>query len=392
MRRSKSGPQADMRASVALSQPGEPTGSADRRRQAVTTTKSSPNNTPGDSREQGGVESLGVRGIWIVTVMVSSLAATAVAQPQNGLISSPVVPRIPTFERGHIGTLVVFGVDIQSARATAFPLPTELSGVSVLASGNGAEALAPILTIERCCRSQPMGAAISIQWPNITDHFGLGEVTVVLEGRRIARETVNFSGATRILSARCGTGPPIYALPESPECDRNERPLVAHADGEMVRSANPARPGETLVVYATGVMPGEPEVLPIGVPSPSPPIPIESQVLVSLDYAYNGGQNPETELMRSPEYAALTPGGVGLAQIHVKVPDDVPDGLLACPGFPRAPVRSNLTISVTGNAGGRDRIGICVDPGPFAGKQNPVPARRSASEELRFNPSRFPLE
>ncbi|MEZ5402293.1 MAG: hypothetical protein R2729_21645 [Bryobacteraceae bacterium] len=318
------------------------------------------------------------------------------AQAQIGIIGTTGLPRLPSVYPGHITTLLILGIEAPPtpAYASTFPLPTELSGISVLARTGQKEQKAPILSVLQCCVGRPMGAAITIQWPDIFDTLSGQEVAVIMNGRPVASEEVVFAGSTRILSGSCAGQPrAVYALPEEPSCDRNARPLVTHADGGLVRAGNPARPGETLIVYAVGVTSVDGEV-PIGIPSPAPPIRVNF-VRASLDYAYDGGRNPETENFQSADYAGLTPGGVGVTQIHVKVPE-LPDSLLPCSEDPRRPVTSNLTISILTdvftNGGGRDRIGICVDPGPVEGKQNPIPTRRHASERPRFDPSRFPLQ
>ena len=121
--------------------------------------------------------------------------------------------------------------------------------------------------------------------------------------------------------------------------------------------------------------------------SPSPAIEATNILLVSLDFAYDGGRNPRTERFLPPAYAALTPGAVGLYQIHVVVPE-VPPGTVPCTTNPNAPVASNLSIAV--RRYGTDRIGICVEPPGVDGKASQV-RRAIPPDAPRFDPAGFPI-
>jgi uncharacterized protein (TIGR03437 family) len=91
--------------------------------------------------------------------------------------------------------------------------------------------------------------------------------------------------------------------------------VVRAANNQVVDATNPIRPGDTLVIWLTGMGLTTPGVA-AGLASPSTPLALaETQPTVTL-----GG----TPL--SIEYAGLAPGEVGVNQINVGVPFGVPQG------------------------------------------------------------------
>jgi uncharacterized protein (TIGR03437 family) len=76
--------------------------------------------------------------------------------------------------------------------------------------------------------------------------------------------------------------------------------------------------------------------------------------------------NPLTAapLVPAPIFAGLTPGQVGLYQINVKIPDNLPP-MPPCTGTSPSPlsslVETNLTIDI-GGQGSFDGAAICVQP------------------------------
>ncbi len=329
------------------------------------------------------------------------IAGSAFGQGR-GIIGGHTVPQAPRFSPGQIGTIYVFGVDedlyppvglsppVRKLEATSLPLPTELGGISVLARMGTRNApldvKAPILSIRQCCTSLPIGLMITFQWPGpppvsvITSAL----LVVVAKGVEIASEGAGLIGQPRILSDGCPAT--SFAIPEWGVCDRNSSPIITHADGTLVRSTHPASSGETLVVYAVGLGLGY-NYVPFGVASPFPAVDVTSGVLTSLDFAYDGGRNPRTERLVRPDYAGLTPGAVGLYQIHVTVPE-IPAGTLPCTRNPSAPVASNLSITI--RTRDNDRIGVCVEPPDPTGKAS-LEMRTAAPDAPRFDPIGFPI-
>jgi uncharacterized protein (TIGR03437 family) len=84
---------------------------------------------------------------------------------------------------------------------------------------------------------------------------------------------------------------------------------IAHANGTAVSSAAPVLPGETLVVYMTGLgrVDGAP---PAGHPAPVAPL---LRVSAPIEALFS-------EVSVTPSFAGLTPGLVGVYQVNVDVP------------------------------------------------------------------------
>ncbi len=96
--------------------------------------------------------------------------------------------------------------------------------------------------------------------------------------------------------------------------------LIA-ATGQVAMPANdalpsrPAKPGEFLSIYASGVSPLH-EVLPAGVPAPlDHTVPTTDPVMVVV-----GGVEV------TPVFSGLAPGQVGLYQVNIQLPAAVPAG------------------------------------------------------------------
>jgi uncharacterized protein (TIGR03437 family) len=92
--------------------------------------------------------------------------------------------------------------------------------------------------------------------------------------------------------------------------------LAQHSDFTLVDSEHPAKPGEFLVMYLTGMGPTNPSV-PTGAAAPvsEPLARVTMQPTVTVD-----GQSA------SVAYAGLTPGSVGLYQINFQVPENANSG------------------------------------------------------------------
>jgi len=89
---------------------------------------------------------------------------------------------------------------------------------------------------------------------------------------------------------------------------------ITHANGTPVSATAPVTPGETLVIYMTGLGQVDGKIA-AGQAAPSSPLlrvlaPVEVQI---------GATTPIT-----PDFAGLTPGFVGLYQVNVHIPPDLP--------------------------------------------------------------------
>ena len=89
--------------------------------------------------------------------------------------------------------------------------------------------------------------------------------------------------------------------------------LGAHAGGILLAKAAPAAPGETIVVYGTGLGVTSPALIP-GV------VPADAVSLATLPAVTIGGS------AATVTFAGVVPGAAGVYQINVQVPSSAPNG------------------------------------------------------------------
>jgi uncharacterized protein (TIGR03437 family) len=145
-------------------------------------------------------------------------------------------------------------------------------------------------------------------------------------------------------------------------------PVVTRADGSMVGIFNPAKVGETLTAWATGLGVTNPAAT-TGKPS-TKALPTAETFGIHFNYSPNAlATKPRPPFVPAPTpapaYTGLAAGFLGLYQINFVVPQDPPNGTPRCslPGGVLATqfaVYSNLTVSF-GGAFSFDGAGICVE-------------------------------
>ncbi len=147
-------------------------------------------------------------------------------------------------------------------------------------------------------------------------------------------------------------------------------PLVTHVDGKAVSAANPARGGEMLIAYATGLGQTNPPSI-TGHPAAGP-APVS---LVAIDFSYAPNALPRRPPGTVPDgsapalvpaYAGAAPGFVGLYQIQFAIPRPPVSVVPPCVDTATLPpgtneVQSNLMVSF-GALFSFDGAGICVAP------------------------------
>jgi uncharacterized protein (TIGR03437 family) len=141
-------------------------------------------------------------------------------------------------------------------------------------------------------------------------------------------------------------------------------PMITHADGALVSQSRPAKIGEELVAYATGLGQANPALI-TGQPAAgsSPTI-----TTFLLDFVYHPNALAAKPLPASltgfaPVFTGATQGYVGLYQMNFIVPP-APAGTLPCVASSGAlingnVVETNLTVSL-GSLFSFDGAGICV--------------------------------
>jgi hypothetical protein len=165
---------------------------------------------------------------------------------------------------------------------------------------------------------------------------------------------------------------------------------VTHADGMLVTADSPAKPGETVVIYALGLGPTSPSVK-SGRPTPTPAPILRGGLgyapMLTIQYDFRPNAKPSnpyltiqgvisptpitiTDPIPGPTFVGLTPGQVGLYQINVQLPSAFPAPVLPCTtlsvctgklGLCPVPIQSNLTIDI-GGVSSFDGAAICVQP------------------------------
>ena len=196
------------------------------------------------------------------------------------------------------GALVsLFGLDLAPATAVAAsqPLPRELAGVKVLVGGIEAPLLAVLV-------GDGSSSQITFQIPVELAGLTYADVVVNNNGVFSAPQGIHLWPALPALFTYNGTGTGTAA--------------ALHGDFEAVTAERPAGPGETILLYATGL--GETQPPQVSGEPATGAAPATGNVTVTI-----GGRSATVH------YAGAAPGFVGLYQINVAVPDDLQPGAAA---------------------------------------------------------------
>lgn len=92
--------------------------------------------------------------------------------------------------------------------------------------------------------------------------------------------------------------------------------IATHVDGSLIDASAPARPGEVIIVYASGLGQTTPRLVNLNIPRNAAQIEQRSRFRVLLD-----GVELEPGAVL---YAGVTPGFAGLYQINLRLPDRLP--------------------------------------------------------------------
>jgi len=178
------------------------------------------------------------------------------------------------------GELVsIFGQQLASGvgQASGFPLPINLEGSTVSLNG------------------VPMALV----------YASPGQINAALPLDALGPATVRVTTSAGFAETEVDIGDVAPAIFPS---------AITHANGTPVSAAAPVTPGETLVIYMTGL--GQVDgTIAAGQAAPvSPLLRVVAPVVVQI-----GATTPIT-----PDFAGLTPGFVGLYQVNVHIPLDLP--------------------------------------------------------------------
>jgi hypothetical protein len=281
---------------------------------------------------------------------------------------------------GQVVTLFVRGLNVPNAVADTVPLPRTLAGVTVVVKNpptpNYPTTL-PIFSVQSSPDSCGGGlfdfcntTAVTIQVPFEPTCIPSGFANACTIGERppvkIAIETNAGTGQEfwfgvvaqnpHFLNS-CDTVFGIFGL--SGIC----YPIVTHADGSLLYTSAPARPGEVIVLYAVGLGATQGGVTGSASASPDP----VGDFYLSWGYFVDmppGSPAPPRTLVQSgqwikADYAGLVKGFVGLYQVNVRLPDSLPAGIHPCQGA--ADINLRLLVGRSAASGNySESVDICV--------------------------------
>ncbi|HEY4360605.1 MAG TPA: hypothetical protein VGN17_06535 [Bryobacteraceae bacterium] len=198
-------------------------------------------------------------------------------------------------------------------QASGSPVPDTLAGVSVTIYGSPAPILAIADVNDLYGHWQQINIQIPLPPPGQTGNGPL--ILVTQSGETGAGAAPGFYGQWGVFFA-----------------DAKKNGVLQHADYSLVTAANPARPGEMLVAYATNLADYDSisNAPAIGMPAGADPLPRVDQPGLFSYYANVNGVRVETP------YVGLSPGLIGVFQVNFVVPSSIGPSLatLQMIGFP----------------------------------------------------------
>jgi uncharacterized protein (TIGR03437 family) len=211
----------------------------------------------------------------------------------NAASSAPFTAQLSP---GEFITLYGAGLNDGSAQTASTPFPNTLGGAQVLITPSGATA--PLNAPVYYSSATQINAVVPFNIPN-----GATMVTVqVNNGGTLSNPVQAYLGSTSagVFTAQNGLG----------------NGAILHADYSLVSTASPARPGETVLVFLTGLGAVAPA---IAAGSPAPSTGTLAQVVNTPGVNIDG--QPATVA-----FAGLAPGLGGLYQLNVTIPAAVGSG------------------------------------------------------------------
>lgn len=242
----------------------------------------------------------------------------------SGQIGNIVVTSGASFQpglppRGSIGTIFCTGLKVTGiVGATGTPLPTSLAGVTVTVGG----VAAPLFAVA------DLGGYQQINF----------QVPIAITG------SLAVEGAQLVVSQNGAQGSALVKdVPGSPgdffQVPGTQFGIFQHAsDYALVTPDNPAKAGEFIIGWATGLGPARPEV-PLGQPAPLSPLSIVpqldigtavDQIGLSVNYSIllmdEAPPSGDTTGQLPIPFMGLAPGLVGVYQINFVFPEGVRPG------------------------------------------------------------------
>lgn len=237
---------------------------------------------------------------WLAFLFMATEILSAQIQVLAVATSSDFTQALPA--PGSLASVGVKGLTGISGivQASGYPLPFTLAGVSVTVYGTPA----PILAVADLGESYDHLQQVNIQAPSVLGNSL--QIQVTQTGQSGAMTPLRSSGLWGVFFS-----------------DANGKGVLQHSDYSLVTVANPAKPGEVLVAYATNlaVYDAVSNAPLIGMAASPDPLPrIDNPGIWSLQVRVNGQS-------ATSQYVGLTPGLAGVFQVNFVVPPSTGVGI-----------------------------------------------------------------
>ncbi|MCC7341823.1 MAG: hypothetical protein IT170_12125 [Bryobacterales bacterium] len=272
--------------------------------------------------KSGGIpgDAASLRRMLVLAISLSVLASACHGQmPGPPTFSTDSVVHGATFQKGAFAPntfISIFGENlawstqsVSAANLLANSLPTSLGGVQVL--------IGPTLGFLVYVSPTQINVLID-------NRLTPGAYTL-----RVLRDSLAGPHAAQITIA--ATAPGLFAIADG-------IPVVTRPDGSLVTPESPARPGQIVTLWATGLGPVLPPLKPGELPRGAAPL----DQKVPFEVRVNGVPIPGGHIL----YAGVAPGFAGLYQINILLPEGTPPDPTIRVGYPDALSPAGQTISV----------------------------------------------
>jgi uncharacterized protein (TIGR03437 family) len=230
--------------------------------------------------------------------------------PQGVVNAASFAPFTAQYSPGEVVTMYGTGIATTDANLTALPFPNTLGNVQVKV-GDGSTSTtinAPLYAVCASCNPQQISAVIPYNTSSATGY--------------ITFQVINNGTPSNVVTGYLGaTSPGVFTVPPGGIFSG----AIQHAtDFSLVTTASPAKAGETVVAYCTGLGAVTPAVT-AGAAAPSSPaaqVPAGLVAVAITDSQGNYFQLPQTSVL----FTGLTPTVGGLYQVNFVVPSGMASG------------------------------------------------------------------
>jgi uncharacterized protein (TIGR03437 family) len=239
-------------------------------------------------------------------VRVPSVSGTGVfLNPQGVVNAASFAPFTAQYSPGEVVTLYGNGIATNDASLTALPFPTTMGNVQIKV-GDGSSTttiLAPIYSVCASCNPQQISAVIPY---NVSTSTGY-----------ITFQVINGSTASNVVTGYLGYSSPAVFTQLANGISAGA--IQRYPDYSLITSSNPAKAGDTVIVYCTGLGPLTPSV-----PAGTAPTGI-TKISGAVDIWISDAQGNYVNLPQSNvTFAGMS--AAGLYQINIVIPSGLASG------------------------------------------------------------------